>query len=111
MRKYKTYLESRSIFKVGESFYNLCENIFSELDKDGFDVNAKMYGDSSVFISIYSEDYGKGKVTLRYSSSIVADEDVILVSDENTNEHDEFYVNSENLIRDIVDWIEGGYFD
>jgi hypothetical protein len=62
-------------------------------------------------MSVYSDDYGSGKVTLHYSSAIVSDDDVIFITDENTNESDEFYVNSENLIHDIVDWIEGGYFD
>lgn len=102
---------SGSVLMADESFYDLCEDIFSELDEDGFDVNAKVYGDNTASLSIYSDEYGKGKVKLRYSSALVGDNDVIIVSDENTNEHDEFYVNSGNLIRDIVDWIEGGYFD
>jgi hypothetical protein len=101
---------SSNIIKAGY-FSDLCANISSKLNKDGFDVKTKIYGDNIASMSVYSDDYGSGKVTLHYSSAIVSDDDVIFITDENTNESDEFYVNSENLIHDIVDWIEGGYFD
>lgn len=100
-----------SILKADEYFSNLCENISSKLNKDGFDVKTKIYSDNVASMSVYSEKYGNCKVALRYSSSIINDNDVIFISDENTSECDEFYINSENLINDIVDWIEGGYFN
>jgi flavodoxin len=100
-----------NILKADEYFSNLCEDISSKLNKDGFDVKTKIYSDNIASMSVYSEKYGNCKATLHYSSSIVNDNDVIFISDDNTNECDEFYVNSENLIRGIVDWIEGGYFD
>lgn len=102
---------SSNVIKTGEYFSNLCADIFSELDKAGFDVKVKVYGDNTVYLSIYSDDYGSGKVTLRYSSAIVSDNDAIFITDENTNESDEFYVNSGSLVHDIVNWIEGCYFD
>ena len=100
-----------SILKADEYFYNLCENIYSKLNKDGFDVKTKIYNNNTASIFVYSENYGNCKITLRYSSSIVNDNDVISIADENTSECNEFYVNSENLINDVVDWIEDGYFD
>jgi hypothetical protein len=97
--------------KADEYFSNLCENISSKLNKNGFDVRTKIYSDNISYMSIYSENYGNCKVTLHYSSSIINDNDIIFISDENTSECNEFYVNSENLINDVVDWIEGGYFN
>lgn len=104
-------INTSSILKANEYFSNLCENISSNLNKDGFDVKTKVYGDNTASLFVHSDEYGKSKVTLHYSSSITNDNDVIFISDDNTNECSEFYVNSESLISDIVDWIKCGYFD
>lgn len=101
---------NNTAFNTYDYFSNLCNDVFSKLEKDNFDVKAKVYS-NTISLLVYSDKYGSGKVTLRYSASIVEDDDVIFVSDENTNECDEFYVNSENLIHNIVDWIERCHFN